>query len=248
MIEKHLNDSIFFEKEQTQAIPSEDPGEILELTEILPPVHNDFKEIAAKVEEGFDQPDSGAFVGGENQLEDAADIIEDDGIDLTILKLESLEKQIEQLSNEFKSKLKYDAHKEKIIDNLHHELQQYKNDIIKKQSLSIILDMIKVIDGIRKFSAYHKDKEPSESEFGKLLDFIESIPSDIEDVFLLHGVKTFTCNNEVIDPARQKIVKKTATTDKTKDKMITGTISHGYECDDKVIRPEMVQIVTYKNS
>ena len=114
--------------------------------------------------------------------------------------------------------------------------------------MAIILDMIKVVDGIRKFLAYHKDKEPSDSEFGKLLDFIESIPSDIEDVFLLQGVNTFTCNNEVIDPARQKIVKKTATTDKSKDKMVTATISHGYECDDKVIRPEMVQILTYKNS
>jgi molecular chaperone GrpE (heat shock protein) len=247
MIENHLNDPVFFEKEQTQAIPSEDSGEILELTEILQPAHNDFKAVAAKVEEDFNQPDSGAFVGEENQLEDAADIIEDDGIDLTILKLESLEKQIEQLSNEFTSKLKYDAHKEKIIDDLHHELQQYKNDIIKKQSMAIILDMIKVVDGIGKFAAYHRDKEPSDSEFGKLLDFIESIPSDIEDVFSLQGVNTFTCNNEVIDPARQKIVKKTATTDKSKDKMVTGTISHGYECDDKVIRPEMVQILTYKN-
>ncbi|MBL0700797.1 MAG: nucleotide exchange factor GrpE [Desulfosarcina sp.] len=246
MIENHLNDPVFFEKEQTQAIPSEDSSEILELTEILQPAHNDFKAVAAKVEEDLDQPGSGAFVGEENRFEDTADIIEDDGIDLTILKLESLEKQIEQLSNEFKSKLKYDAHKEKIIDDLHHELQQYKNDIIKKQSMTIILDMIKVVDGIRKFSAYHKDKEPSDLEFGKLIDFIESIPSDIEDVFSLQGVKTFTCNNEVIDPARQKIVKKTVTTDKSKDKMVTGTIYHGYECDDKVIRPEMVQILTYK--
>jgi len=248
MIENNLNAPDFFEKEQKQACPPEDSEKILELTEILQPGHNDFKAIAAKVEKDFNQPDSGAFAGEENQLEDAADIIEDDGIDLTILKLESLEKQIEQLSNEFTSKLKYDAHKEKIIDDLHHELQQYKNDIIKKQSMAIILDMIKVVDGIRKFSAYHKDKKPSDSEFGKLLDFIESIPSDIEDVFSLQGVNTFTCNNEVIDPARQKIVKKTATTDKSKDKMVTGTISHGYECDDKVIRPEMVQILTYKNS
>jgi molecular chaperone GrpE (heat shock protein) len=248
MIENHLNDSVFVEKGETGAIPSENSGEILELTEILQPVHNDLEAVAAKVEEEFDKPDSGTFVGEDNQLEDAADIIEDDGIDLTILKLESLEKQIEQLSKEFTSKLKYDAHKEKIIDDLHHELQQYKNDIIKKQSMDIILDMIKVVDGIRKFSAYYKDKKSSDSELGKLLDFIESIPSDIEDVFSLHGVDAFTCDNEVIDPARQKVVKKIVTTDKSKDKMVTGTISHGYECDNKVIRPEMVQILIYKKS
>ncbi|MBL0731537.1 MAG: nucleotide exchange factor GrpE [Desulfosarcina sp.] len=248
MIENNLNATDFFEKEQKQAIHPEDSEEILELTEILQPDHNDFKAVAAKVEDDLDQPGSDAFAGEENRLEDTADIIEDDGIDLTILKLESLEKQIEQLSNEFKSKLKYDAHKEKIIDDLHHELQQYKNDIIKKQSMTIIMDMVKVVDGIRKFSAHHKDKEPSSLEFGKLLDFIESIPSDIEDVFSLQGVNTFTCGNEIVDPARQKIVKKIATTDKAQDKTVANTIYPGYECDGKVIRPEMVQMLTYKNA
>ena len=123
MIENNLNAPGFFEKEQKQAIPPEDSGEILELTEILQPGHNDFKAVAAKVEDDFDQPGSDAFAGEENRFEDTADIIEDDGIDLTILKLESLEKQIEQLSNEFKSKLKYDAHKEKIIDHLRKEFK-----------------------------------------------------------------------------------------------------------------------------
>ena len=248
MIENNLNATDFFEKEQKQAIHAEDSEKILELTEILQPDHNDFKAVAAKVEDDLDQPGSDAFAGEENRLEDTADIIEDDGIDLTILKLESLEKQIEQLSNEFKSKLKYDAHKEKIIDHLHHELQQYKNDIIKKQSMTIIMDMVKVVDGIRRFSAHHKGKEPSLLDCGKLLGFIESIPSDIEDVFSLQGVNTFTCGNELVDPARQKIVKTTTTTDKAKDKTVTNTIYPGYERDGKVIRPEMVQILTYKNA
>jgi len=239
---------VCFEKEEKQAASPEDSVEILELTEILPPEDNNFKAATEEVEADLDQSASCTCADEENQFEYDTDIIEDDGIDLTILKLENIEKQIEQLSNDFKSKLKYDAHKETIIDHLHNELQQYKNDFIKKQSLSIIIDMIRVVDGIRKFTAHHKSKTPSALDPAKLLDFIESIPSDIEDLFELQGVNTFTCDNEIVDSARQKIIQKTATTNKLKDKTIAETVYPGYECDGRVIRPEMIRVLTCKNS
>ena len=245
MAEDNPDISVFFEKEQQPEASSNNSGEIVELTEILQTEGNEGEAI---VESNLEQASSKAFIQEENQFEDTADVLEDDSIDLTILKLDSIEEQIKHLSDEFSSKLKYDAHKEKIIDHLHQELQQYKNNIIKKQSIAIIMDLIKVIDGIAKFSEYHKNKELSSIAPKKLLDFIEGISSDIEDVLSLQDVNPFICDNDIFDPSRQKIIQKIITKDKAQDKIVARTLYPGYECDGKVIRAEMVQILIWKNS
>ena len=248
MVENNPDTPVFFKKDKQPEASLNNPGKIVELTELLQTEDSDFQKAEAIVDNNLDQADSNAFTQEESLFEDTADILEDDGIDLTILKLESIEEHIKQLSNEFSSKFKYDAHKEKIIDHLHQELQQYKNNIIKKQSISIIMDLIKIIDGIRKFSAHYKNKDLSSVALEKLLDFIEGISSDIEDIFPLQDVHPFTCDNNVFDPSRQKIIQKIITKDKAKDKTVARTLYPGYECEGKVIRAAMVQILIWKNS
>ncbi|MBL0716689.1 MAG: nucleotide exchange factor GrpE [Desulfosarcina sp.] len=258
MAENNPDIPVFLEKDKQPEASLNNPGEIVELTEILQTEDSNFQKGETILDNNLDQADSNAFtqekslqeksLHQESLFDDTADILEDDGIDLTILKLESIEEQIKQLSDEFSSKLKYDAHKEKIIDHLHQELQQYKNNIIKKQSLNIIMDLIKVIDGIRKFSAYYKSKDLSSVAPKKLLDFIEGISSDIEDIFSLQDVNPFICDNDSFDPSRQKIIQKIITKDKAQDKIVARTLYPGYECEGKVIRQEMVQILIWKNS
>ncbi|RLC01374.1 MAG: hypothetical protein DRI57_31170, partial [Deltaproteobacteria bacterium] len=54
--------------------------------------------------------------------EDNADTItagESGGIDLIITKMKNIQDHLTRLEREFQSKLKYNQHKEKIIDNLH---------------------------------------------------------------------------------------------------------------------------------
>jgi len=50
-------------------------------------------------------------------------------LDLLVTKLYTLQA-------EFQSKLKYDQHKDKIIDDLHRELQEYKSDLINKKAFA----------------------------------------------------------------------------------------------------------------
>lgn len=216
---------------------------ILELTEIIESNHKYFKEVGTD----SGQSDSSLSLKNESGCEDTANIFENDNINLTILKLERIEAQIERLSNEFKSKLKYDAHKEKIIGQLHEELHQFKNNIIKKQIIPIVTDLIKMIDGISKFSTHHTDKNTSALDSKKLFGFIKGLPSELEDILLSQGVNSFTCNNEFFDPSRQRIVKKITTTDKSKDKFVIKTVYPGYEYAGQLLRPEMVQILIYKS-
>ncbi|MCD6185025.1 MAG: hypothetical protein J7K84_04440, partial [Deltaproteobacteria bacterium] len=104
MAEDNPDISVFFEKEQQPEASLNNSGEIVELTEILQTEENEGEAI---VENNLEQADSNVFMQGQSRFEDTADILEDDSIDLTILKLDSIEEQIKRLSDEFSSKLKY---------------------------------------------------------------------------------------------------------------------------------------------
>ncbi len=160
-------------------------------------------------------------------------------------KLEGIEGQLAQLRQEFQGKLKYDAHKDKIIDNLHKELQEYKKDVIKKHMQSIVMDMIKIIDNIRRLTEHYNAQDPSESDPQKLLNLLEGVPSDLEDLFYYQGITPYTCNASAFDPSRQRLLKTVQTADKSLDKTVAESLRPGYEWDDKILRPEMVAVYVY---
>ncbi len=164
----------------------------------------------------------------------------------SITKLDDIDKKLDLLSQEFQEKLKNDSVKEKIIDDLHNELQEYKKDIFKKQFRSMILDLINIIDDLRKLSEHHRKKEALEGDFEKLLGQLDLIPSDLEDIFKNHGITPFTCSGDNFDPKRQKVLKKVETMDKASDKTIAKSLRPGYQWDGWVIRPEMVEACIYK--
>jgi molecular chaperone GrpE (heat shock protein) len=159
----------------------------------------------------------------------------------------AIQAQLVQLQNEFSGKLKYDAHKDQIIDKLHQELQEYKQDIVKKHILSIVLDVVKVADDIRKWIAYFRSLDVSQRDPVKLFRYLEAIPSDLEDIFYWQGVKPYATREGIFDPARQRAIKKIPTDDDAKDKTIAKSIRPGYEWEGKIIRQEMVAVYIHKD-
>jgi molecular chaperone GrpE (heat shock protein) len=165
-----------------------------------------------------------------------------------INRLDGLQDSMNQLAGEFQTKLKYDAHKERIIDTLHQELQEYKNDIVKKHLMSVLMDVIKVIDDIRKWMHHYRSLDSDTRDPVKLFKFLETIPSDLEDIFYWQGVKSFICAGDGFDPVRQRAAKKVATADPEKDKKVAESLRQGYEWEGKVIRPEMVAVYDYNGN
>jgi molecular chaperone GrpE (heat shock protein) len=162
------------------------------------------------------------------------------------LGLEGLSRKLDNLQEEFGRKLKYDAHKEKLIDSLHKELQLYKEDLVKKHVQSMIMDVIKIIDDIRKLSEHYHTCPLEEIEVEKLLGIFDRIPSDLEDIFFYQGIIPYECNGDIFDPKRQRILKNIDTLDQSKDKMIAESIRPGYEWEGRVLRPEIVAVYHYK--
>jgi molecular chaperone GrpE len=161
-------------------------------------------------------------------------------------KLDSLDGQLGKLQTEFDGKLKYDQHKEKIIDQLHREVQEYKNDLTKNLLRPMIVDIIHTIDDIGKLVNSHKKTPPAELNPQKLIRQMEDISADLEDILFRQGVEAFNSARPEYDAKRQKIINTETTGDQSKDKTVSKRNRDGYEWDGKVLRQEMVSVYIYK--
>ncbi|MCK4761653.1 MAG: nucleotide exchange factor GrpE [Candidatus Aminicenantes bacterium] len=204
-------------------------------TEKEPDINKDEME---KFDTGF-EPDSENFQTGKLKVDD------------TILKeitsnLYALNETMEHLQAEFKSKLKYDQYKEKIIDDLHKEVQGYKNDLIKNLLKPLIMDIIHTIDDTTKLVNNHRSKDTTELDPLKLIKQMEDISSDLDEILFRQGLESFNCEQEEFDPGKQKIIKTETTGDQSKDKTISKRVHKGYMWDEKMLRREMVNVYVYK--
>ncbi|MBF0101185.1 MAG: nucleotide exchange factor GrpE [Desulfobacterales bacterium] len=157
----------------------------------------------------------------------------------------TLSQQINQLHDVIYEKITKDSFKEKLIDKLHQELEQYKSDAVKKQFQSTIGDFIKIIDDIKKLVNYYKNLSVSEIDPSKILNQLERLPQDIEDILSFQGIEVFTIDAPFFDPSKQRILKKIKTTDPSMDKKIAESVYPGYQWDEKIIRPEIVSVYLY---
>ncbi|MFL0249098.1 nucleotide exchange factor GrpE [Clostridium neuense] len=160
--------------------------------------------------------------------------------------VEKINQSIQEVKEEFDSKVKYDRHKDKIIDELHEELQEYKDDIIHKLLRPVITDIIYTIDNNNKTVQALKQKNLAEIEPEKLIGIIEGQSEDLEDILYRQGVEEFTYVMPEFDPKKQKIVKTVETDEKDKDRTIAKSLRKGYMFEDRVIRHELVEVYVYK--
>ena len=214
-------------------IIDEEEGDILEADEeiLFPPhIEQRLKEMRNRVESQIYQPDD-TIISMLMQLYESS---------------MKVEKKLEHLDREFAGKIRHDTHKDRIIDNLHQELQAYKDDILKKYLKNFITDMIYVIDNIRRLTSHYASLPSAEKDPEKLLGLMDGIPSDLEDIFYRQGIKTYTCEGNSFDARRQRVLKKIETSDLSKDKTVAESLRPGYEWDGQILRPEIVAVYVYQ--
>ncbi|WP_423799930.1 nucleotide exchange factor GrpE [Neobacillus sp. SAB-20_R2A] len=159
---------------------------------------------------------------------------------------EKLSKQIHQLNQEVARKFKIDESKDKIIDNLHRELQGYKDNQTKDLVKPIILDLIMMIDRTKKQADEFdqaKDQYPQ-----KLVNVIKDFVQDLEDILYRQGIDSYNCETEDFDAKQQYIVKRIKVDDPLKDKKVAEVVGNGYIWDEKIVRPERVNVYVYDQS
>jgi len=151
------------------------------------------------------------------------------------------------LSKHFESKLKYDKHKDAIIDKLHAENQSYKNDLLKKTVMPFVNEIIYLIDAYSSLFKKHSETDDSEIDTVKLLKQFGGISEDLELLLNKNGIETFSVESEKVDFSKQKVIKTEPTCEQEKDKTVCERLKKGFMMDGKIIRQEWISCYKYDN-
>jgi molecular chaperone GrpE len=173
-----------------------------------------------------------------------------DRVPMLLEAVASLDDRLSQRLDAIQSLLERDARaeatRERVIDRLHAELQEYKQDLLLKVQRPIFVDLIQLHDDIGKMVEARSagDAEPDRS--AAIRGILESIQVAIEDILYRQGVEPFTDEGEAFDPRRQRAVATVPTDDPARNKTIASRLRRGFQAGDKPIRPEIVSVYTYR--
>ncbi len=155
-----------------------------------------------------------------------------------------LDQRLTALQALFEREIRAEATRERIVDRLHAELQEYKQDLLLKVQRPIFIDLIQLHDDIGKMI----DAQPAQDPDGAtaVRGTLDSIRTAIEDILYRQGVEPFRLEGEEFDPRRQRAVSTVPSEDPQRNKTIAGRLRPGFQAGDKLIRPEIVSVHTLK--
>lgn len=156
---------------------------------------------------------------------------------------------INNLQQSFDAKIRYDASKERIIDSLHKELQDYRDGLHAKILRPIFLDLIAMHDDLRNLLRFNNNLNQESGEAAlRLLQNLISFQQSIEDVLEKHGVTGYEESGDVYSAQRQRALRTENTADAGMDRIVSERIRKGFEYDGKVLRPEIVTIYKFNGT
>jgi molecular chaperone GrpE len=155
---------------------------------------------------------------------------------------ERLDRRFDELQALFDREIRAEATREKVVDRLHAELQEYKHDLLLKTLRPVFLDMIQLHDDIGKvIEATYEGAELGDGA-SRLLGLMAGFQQGIEDILYRQGVEPFQVEGETFDPRRQRAVATVATEDQTLNKTVAARLRKGFASGDRVIRAEVVSV------
>ena len=149
------------------------------------------------------------------------------------------------MQSQFDREVRAEATREKVVDRLHAELQEYKQDLLLGVLRPVFVDLIQLHDDIGKMVA--AQGEPG-GDVRRLLDIMQGYQQAIEDILDRQGVEPYTLEGDTFDPRRQRAVGTVPTDDPSLAKTIAARLRKGFRtlAGDRVIRPEIVSVYALK--
>ncbi len=156
---------------------------------------------------------------------------------------EALHRKLDSLHTLFEREIRAEATREKVVDRLHAELQEYKQDLLLNVLRPVFVDLIQLHDDIGKIV---ESRQAVEGETGGLLALMRGFQQGIEDILYRQGVEPFYNEDQAFDPRRQRAVATTPTEDPAANKTISARHRKGFRAGEKIIRPEIVSVFAVK--
>jgi molecular chaperone GrpE len=155
----------------------------------------------------------------------------------------TFEKRLEALQSLFEREVRAEANREKIVDRLHAELQDYKQDLLLSTLRPIFVDLIQLHDDVGKM---RPTVAPPDSANDALFRLIDAVQQGIEDILYRQGVEPFGISDDIFDPRRQRAVSTVPTDIPELNKHVATRHRRGFTAGEKIIRPEVVSVYSYR--
>ncbi len=162
--------------------------------------------------------------------------------------LEELLLRLEKLQKCFDEKIMEDEYKNGLFDKMHKELTDCRNEVYEKTANMMALDIIQLVDSIKRNANIFKEKEASPENYGKLVRTISGIYEDLEDILYRQNIEPYSVAGDEVDPKKQKIIQTISTDDKSLHNKIAQRTACGYEKPNKILRQERIKIYRYEKS
>jgi molecular chaperone GrpE len=161
---------------------------------------------------------------------------------------EQLGKKLDSLLLSFEREQRAEATRERVIDRLHGELQEYKQDLLLKVQRPIFIDLIQLHDDIGKMIEARPlgEGDAALDQAIAMRGILESIQTGIEDILYRQGVEPFTHEANEFDPRKQRAVSTRTTDDPALNKTIAARLRKGFHASDKIVRPEIVTVYAFR--
>ncbi len=151
-----------------------------------------------------------------------------------------LGKKLDSLQTQFDREVRAEETREKIVDRLHAELQEYKGDMLLSVLRPVFVDLIQLHDDIGRMASVG---EGGAELVGALF---ASIQQGIEDILYRQGVEPFEGETPAFDARRQRAVSTVPTDDAALVRSVAVRLRKGFAAGEKVIRPEIVSVFTLR--
>ena len=169
----------------------------------------------------------------------------DDKISVITNNLQELSNKVEYMNQLFVQKIAHTTHEEKIVDQMHAELQKYKQDMYAQLVRPILLDIIEVRDSILRMSANFSLKPEGEQNIP--LKTFSDYAYDVQDILERNNIVIYDSKvGDDFNPVKQKAIKKVTTPVKELHGKIAECLSSGYEYLGRPISPEKVVVYVYQ--
>lgn len=157
--------------------------------------------------------------------------------------IQNLFTEMSQLRQDFDTKVKYDDSKERLITNLHKELQFYRDGLHFRVLKPMFLDLISLYNDMDKLidSLYQEASSPDTQQLRHLASF----QGTVEEILHRNGVDLFRCEQETFVPSKQRALRTHVTPHPEEDKCIAKRVRPGFEYEGKLLQPEFVEIYKY---
>ncbi len=156
--------------------------------------------------------------------------------------------KLDALATVFDREIRAEATREKVVDRLHAELQEYKQDLLLNVMRPIFVDLIQLHDDVGKIAVSLQSELGTEASVARFRDLVIGVQQGIEDILYRQGVEPFSHEADGFDARRQRAVSTVPTDDAALARKVAERHRKGFLSGEKVIRPEVVSVYVFRSA